>query len=247
MKKLTMLFIIIILVTVSVIANDDGCEQELIVYYFSLNDENVIITEDYESKIGTYDNPIIDSDMSINQAFQGLSSDCPQYIKDRQRLITVKYYSFDGKIHQGQLVIDKDLTDDIKFAFEEALKEKFPIYSVIPISHKNFRINEKWDDNASMEANNTSCFNYRKMTGSQNLSLHAYGRAIDINPVQNSYIKRNIILPANSIYNPLISGTLTNNSVIVRALISRGWTWGGNWSDLKDYQHLEKRIRQNDR
>jgi len=243
MKKLTMLFTILIFVIVSVIANDDGCEQELAVYYFGLNDENVIITEDNESIIGTYDNPIIDSDMSIRQAFQGLPSDCPQYIENRQRLITVKYYSFDGRIHQGQLVIDKDLTDDIIFAFEEALKEKFPIYSVIPMSHKNFRINGKWDDNASMEANNTSCFNYRKITGSQNLSLHASGRAIDINPMQNPYIRRNVILPMNSSYNPLISGTLTNNSAIVRTLVSRGWVWGGNWTDLKDYQHLEKSIR----
>jgi hypothetical protein len=191
--------------------------------------------------IGTYDNPIIDSNMSVEQAFQGLSSGCPQYIKNRQRLITVKYYSFDGKIHQGQLVIDKDLTDDIKFAFEEALKEKFPIYSVIPISHANFRKNGMWDDNASMEANNSSGFNYRKITGGQNLSLHASGRAIDINPVQNPYIRRNVVLPAHSVYAPSVSGTLTNNSVIVKSLVSRGWVWGGNWTALKDYQHLEKK------
>jgi hypothetical protein len=191
--------------------------------------------------IGTYDNPVIDSDMSVKQAFQGLSPGCPQYIKNRQQLITVKYFSFDGKIHQGQLVIDKDLIDDIEFAFEEALKEGFPIYSVIPISHADFRKNGKWDDNASMEANNTSGFNYRKITGGQNLSLHAAGRAVDINPVQNPYIRRNIVLPPNSVYDPEVSGTLTNDSVIVKSLVSRGWVWGGDWTDLKDYQHLEKR------
>jgi hypothetical protein len=193
-----------------------------------------------DENIGTYENPIIDSNMSIEQAFQGLSSNCPQYIKSRQRLISVKYYSFDGKIHQGQLVIDMDLADDIEFAFEEALKERFPVYSVIPLSHAHFRKNGRWDDNASMEANNTSCFNYRRITGSNVLSLHATGRAIDINPVQNPYIRGNVILPANSNYAPAVNGTLTRSSVIVKSLVSRGWAWGGNWTDLKDYQHLQK-------
>jgi hypothetical protein len=208
------------------------------IYFFLLFPLSGLYSDD---DIGTYDNPIIDSDMSIEQAFQGLSSGCPQYIKNRQRLITVKYFSFDGKIHQGQLVIDKDLKDDIEFAFREALKEEFPIYSVIPISHADFRKNGKWDDNASMEANNSSGFNYRKITGGQNLSFHASGRAIDINPAQNPYIRRNVILPPDSVYDPAVSGTLTNDSAIVKSLVSRGWEWGGNWTDLKDYQHLEKR------
>jgi len=180
--------------------------------------------------------------MSIKQAFQGLSSDCPQYVRARQCLVTVKYFSFDYRIHQGQLVIDEDLKDDIEFAFKEALKEGFQIYSVIPISYVDFRKNGKWDDNASMEANNTSCFNYRKITDGQNLSLHAFGRAIDINPVQNPYIRKNVKLPANSVYDPEVSGTLTNDSAIVKSLVSRGWVWGGNWTKLKDYQHLEKRL-----
>jgi hypothetical protein len=193
-----------------------------------------------EDMIGTYENQIIDSDMTYEQALDGLSINCPIHIKERQCLITVKYYSFDNKIHQGQLVIDRDLTDDIKFAFEEALKERFPIHSVIPVSHISFRKNGMWDDNLSMEANNTSAFNYRTITGGRTLSMHAIGRAIDINPLQNPYKNGKMILPANSIYNPEIDGTLTDNNVIVRTLISRGWTWGGNWTALKDYQHLEK-------
>jgi hypothetical protein len=193
-----------------------------------------------EDLIGSNKNPIIDSDMTYEQALNRLSTECSAQIKNRQRLITVKYYSFDNRIHQGQLVIDKDLAGDIEFAFKEALKEKYPIYSVIPISHNSFRKNGRWDDNASMEANNTSCFNYRKISGSQNLSLHALGRAIDINPVQNPYINRNKVQPGNSVYNSAAKGTLTNDSVIVKSLVSRGWEWGGNWNSLKDYQHLEK-------
>jgi hypothetical protein len=193
-----------------------------------------------EDIIGSYKNPIIDSNMTYEQALDGLSIECPAQIKNRQRLVTVKYYSFDNRVHQGQLIIDKDLAGDIEFAFEEALKEKFPIYSVIPISHSSFRKNGRWDDDASMEANNTSCFNYRRITGSQNLSLHALGRAIDINPVQNPYINGNMVQPINSCYDPTVKGTFTNNSAIVKSLLSRGWIWGGNWTSLKDYQHLEK-------
>ena len=190
--------------------------------------------------IGTYNNPIIDSNMTIEQAFDGISTNCPLYIKNRQQLISLKYYSFDNKIHQGQLVIDKDLVSDIEFAFQEALKLRFPIYSVIPVSHISFRKDGKWDDNLSMEANNTSCFNYREITGGRSLSLHARGRAIDINPVQNPYINGNVKLPFNSGYSLTAKGTLTRENIIVSSLLSRGWVWGGDWSSPKDYQHLEK-------
>ena len=193
-----------------------------------------------EELIGTYEAPIIDSDMTYEQALDGLSVNCPIRIKERQRLVTVKYYSFDNKIHQGQLVIDIDLIEDIEFAFEEALKETFPINSVIPISHTSFRKNGIWDDDLSMEANNSSAFNYRTITGGQTLSMHARGRAIDINPLQNPYISGRIVLPPNSVYDPEVDGTLTDDNVIVRTLVSRGWSWGGNWTALKDYQHFEK-------
>ena len=190
---------------------------------------------------GTFENPVIDSDMSYEQAFEGLSEKCPPEIKDRQRLINVKYYSFDNKIHQGQMVVDRDLADDIEFAFGEALKEKFPIFSVIPMSHASFRKDGLWDDNLSMEANNTSCFNYRTIIGTQNISLHGGGRAVDINPMQNPFIIGKTKLPAGSNYNREVKGTLTGESIIVKTLVSRGWEWGGNWASQKDYQHLEKR------
>jgi hypothetical protein len=195
---------------------------------------------DAQNSLGTYDHPILDSNMTYQQALEGLSANCPTSIKERQRLVTVKYYSFDNKIHQGQLLIDMDLVNDIEFAFEQALKEKFPIYSVIPISHLSFRKNGIWDDDLSMEANNTSAFNYRTVTGGQTLSMHAMGRAIDINPVQNPYINGKTILPPHSTYDVQVAGTLTGDNVIIRALVSRGWSWGGNWTVLKDYQHLEK-------
>ncbi len=120
---------------------------------------------------GTFKHPIIDSRMTEKEAFEGLDPKCPPDIRNRQKVVKLKYYSSDGKIHQGQLVIDAQLEHDIKKVFELALMEHFPIYSVIPISDKHFRKDASWDDELSMEANNTSAFNYREITGGGRLSV----------------------------------------------------------------------------
>jgi peptidoglycan L-alanyl-D-glutamate endopeptidase CwlK len=125
---------------------------------------------------------IVDSQMSEKEAFDGLDPACPAEIRNRQKIVEVTYYSDDGKLHRGQLVVDGELEQDIKKVFEVALRERTPIHSVVPASHPRFRRNKRWDDNLTMEANNTSAFNYRPKTGGGSLSVHAYGRAIDINP-----------------------------------------------------------------
>jgi hypothetical protein len=193
---------------------------------------------------GTPKHPVIDSAMTEKEAFDGLDPKCPKEIRQRQRLITVKYYSMDEQIHQGQLVIDADLVHDVKQVFALALKERFPIYSVIPISDKRFRKEDRWDDELSMEANNTSAFNYREVTGGGRLSNHAYGRAIDINTFLNPYIKGDLVLPHGATYDPKVAGTFTADSPIVREFLRRGWTWGGNWTSPRDYQHFEKLPKQ---
>lgn len=194
----------------------------------------------FAQELGTLKKPIIDSKMSKAEAFDGLHPDCPPEIRKRQKIVKLKYYSFDGKIHQGQLVIDKALVKDIKKIFKIALETKFPIHSVIPVSHPNFRKNGRWDDDLSMFANNTSAFNYRQKTGGGSLSNHAYGWAIDINTVQNPYVKGSLILPPNGSFNLEAPGTLTAEHPITKKFIELGWTWGGNWTTLKDYQHFEK-------
>jgi peptidoglycan LD-endopeptidase CwlK len=193
-----------------------------------------------DARAGTARHPIIDSRMTDKEAFEGLDPKCPKSIRKRQKVVKVEYYSADGKIHQGQLVIDAELEKDIKKVFALVLKERVPIYSVIPISDKRFRKDGRWDDELSMEANNTSAFNYREITGGGRLSNHAYGRAIDINPFQNPYIKNGKILPHGAKYDPSIAGTFTSDHLIVRAFLQLGWEWGGNWTALKDYQHFEK-------
>lgn len=193
---------------------------------------------------GTFENPIVDSKMSQEEAFDGLDEKCPAEIRNRQKRVTVKYFASDKKIHQGQLVIDGDLENDIKTVFDTALKEGFPIHSLIPISDKRFRKEGCWDDDLSMEANNTSGFNYRQVTGGSRLSKHALGRAIDINPFRNPYIKGSLILPKGAVYNPKTDeGALTADHPVVRSFLRLGWEWGGNWTRLKDYQHFEKPLQ----
>lgn len=158
----------------------------------------------------------------------------PPAILKQQRLIPVKYYGFDGKIHQGQVVIDHRLAPDIQAVFDLALKIKFPIQSAIPISDFG------WDDNQSMAANNSSGFNYRFVPGTQKRSKHAYGFAIDINPRLNPFIRGDTVLPAGAGYQPGRPGTLTPDCPIVKKFLELGWTWGGHWKSMKDYQHFQK-------
>jgi peptidoglycan L-alanyl-D-glutamate endopeptidase CwlK len=192
--------------------------------------------------IGTVQNPIIDSNITLSEALRKYA---PPEFKEKQRIVDVLYYSFDSKVHQGQIVIEERLTSDIQEIFRVALDTRFPIASVVPISDDRFYKDGEWNaDNQSMMSNNTSAFNYRKVTGGKSLSMHAYGFAIDINPAQNPYIKGSIVLPPGAIYEPCKPGTLTRYSPVVKTFIRLGWTWGGNWKSLKDYQHFEKVLSQ---
>jgi len=181
---------------------------------------------------------VIDSSITLKEALEGLNPSCPNAIKNNQTLLNVVYYSTDGLIHKGQIVIDRRLADDIFEVFKAAFDNKFPFTSVIPISQFD------WNDADSMARNNTSSFSYRKLTGGAKLSNHAYGFAIDINPRYNPYIKEEVTLPAGAVYDPSSPGTLTGEHIIVKTFIDLGWDWGGNWKTLKDYQHFEKVLRE---
>ena len=103
------------------------------------------------------------------------------------------------------------------------------------------------DDEAAMAANNTSSFNCREVTGQPGVySQHSYGRAIDINPLINPYVKETLVLPANGsqFVDRDISypGKITKDSLIYREFVKHGWDWGGSWYDVQDYQHFEKRA-----
>lgn len=186
---------------------------------------------------GTLEDPIVDSAMTWEQAVvkrTGLA--VPEKILKKQSVLEVCYRSFDGRIHQGQIVVDHRLVPDVREVFRVALRTHFPIASVIPISHARFQ----WHDQRSMAANNTSGFNYRNVTGGKRLSKHALGFAVDINPVQNPYVRGDRVLPKGAAYDPSSAGALSPESPVVRTFLRLGWTWGGQWNTLKDYQHFQK-------
>lgn len=182
-----------------------------------------------------YNNVIIDSDLSFEEAIEGL--EIPTHIKENLDIVEVNYISFDLCIHRGQLVVHQDLKDDVKKIFDSLLCVNFPIYKVVPIVKYN------WSDSLSMANNNTSCFNYRNVKGTKKLSDHSYGRAIDINPMQNPFINHRTKVPSplNGKYDVINKGTILKDSSVVRIFKSSNWKWGGNWKYTKDYQHFYKR------
>lgn len=175
---------------------------------------------------------IIDSDFTFDEIFK--VGKFPKDIINQLRLINVEYFSFDGNLHRGQVLIHKDLADDVSAIFHLIKEKRFPIAKVIPM-HKY-----GWSDDSSMADNNTPAFNYRYVKGTRKLSPHSLGRAIDINPLLNPQIKNGEIYPVGSKYNTKVSGTITYDSFIVKEFKKRGWKWGGSWKRNKDYQHFEK-------
>ncbi len=175
---------------------------------------------------------ITDCNYTLEEALAG--KEIPANIKVNLRLVDVYYYSFDGKLHGGKIVVNKDLVKDVKWLFEKIKENKFPVDKVIPV------VKFHWSDEKSMEANNSSAFNYRFVANTTRLSNHSTGRAIDINPWQNPQIIRGVASPEGARYNPEAKGTITINSVVVKLFKKRGWDWGGDWKTRTDYQHFEK-------
>lgn len=177
---------------------------------------------------------IVDSKMSFEEATKGTKA--PKELLDSIVLLNVEYYSTDKKLHQGQILVHKTVEEDVKYFFQMAMEEKFPIKQVVPI------VKYKWDDDASMSANNSSAFNYRFIAGTTRLSNHSFGKAIDINPYFNPVIYKDPpkTSPKGAKYIPGNPGVFTADSRIVKEMKKRGWRWGGDWTSLKDYHHFDK-------
>jgi hypothetical protein len=176
---------------------------------------------------------IVDSAISFSEAVEGTTA--PEEIILSMSLVDVFYYSFDGKKHQGQIVVNKDLEDDVYEIFNFIEKILFPIGKVVPI------VAYQWNDYTSMADNNSSSFNFRVIEGTTKLSMHSLGKAVDINPVQNPVIYPNgVVVPEGAKYLPENRGTFTAENPIVKEFLGRGWHWGGNFEQPKDYHHFEK-------
>ncbi len=158
-------------------------------------------------------------------------------LTQRLALVDVVYMGYDSKIHAGQIICNKAIASDVKKIFTELLQLSFPIYQCKPISEFDF------NDLASMQANNTTGFDFRLKTSKNGLSNHSYGFAIDLNPLQNPYQRRGITLPLNRNEN-IVTGRIRNTEETGKKVIAifrkYGWTWGGNWRSLKDFMHFQK-------
>ena len=165
-------------------------------------------------------------------------SGCP-VSRSNLRYLRMTYYGFDGRAHRGEMVVHRTATPKIIRVFRRAFNARFPIYRMRLVD--DYRGN----DDASMAANNTSAFNCRRVSGGTAWSQHSYGRAVDINPVQNPYVARGVVEPpAGKAYVtrwPLRRGMVT--WTVRDAFADIGWYWGGKWRNAKDYQHFSHNNR----
>jgi hypothetical protein len=150
---------------------------------------------------------------------------------------------FDGKPHLGQLIVNARITDDVVAVFRTLYRARFPIRQMRPIDAFG------GSDSRSTAADNTSAFNcrYAVAPGPKHWSMHAYGEAVDVNTVENPYIQRGHVTPANAqAYADRANvrpGMAVEGGVLVRAFIRAGWGWGGRWSGSPDYQHFSTNGR----
>ena len=155
------------------------------------------------------------------------------------RYLKLLYYDFGGRVRRGEMVCNKAIADDLLYIFKELYKAKYPIASIRLIDDFD------GDDQRSMEANNTSCFNYRTKTSGASLSAHARGMAVDVNPLQNPYVKGEIVEPesARDYADRTVDfeHKITDEDLCCKLFRSRGFQWGGAWNSVKDYQHFEKK------
>jgi hypothetical protein len=152
------------------------------------------------------------------------------------RLLSVTYLGFDGRAHLGRLVVNATAARPLASVFERLYDVRFPIRRIEPVDVYGA------DDYASIEADNTSAFNCRPATGSSRWSMHAYGLALDLNPLENPYVNGGRTSHPRS--RPYLDrslelrGMVHEGDAVVRAFASIGWGWGGRWSDPTDYQHF---------
>ena len=160
---------------------------------------------------------------------------CPPF--SALRVLTLPYVDFGGERREGELVVAKEVAEEVVAIFEALCLADFPIRCMEPIEAYG------GDDDLSMAADNTSAFNCRKATGSGRWSQHAYGLAVDVNPIENPYVENGRVFHDASVRyvdrSRRLRGMIHAGDAVVRAFRSIGWGWGGSWGgSVRDYQHF---------
>jgi hypothetical protein len=154
------------------------------------------------------------------------------------RYLRLSYVDFNGKPQVGELVCNKTIADDLLSIFRSLYEARYPIRSIRLVDDFG------GDDEVSMKNDNTSCFNYRRKTGMRALSKHALGLAVDVNPLENPYVRPSGVKPAEAV--PFADREkdfphkIDKNDLCYRLFREHGFSWGGTWRSVKDYQHFEK-------
>jgi hypothetical protein len=168
---------------------------------------------------------------------------CPVALADL-RLLRIGYWGFDRRARVGKMIVAETSVPAVRTAFAALFRAHFPI--------RRMRLVDDYggSDSASIEADNTSAFNCRPATGSSRLSEHAYGRAIDVNPIENPYVYPDGTT-VHAASRPYLDrsrhrpGMAYRGGVLVRAFARAGWKWGGDWRppSATDYQHFSSTGR----
>ena len=166
---------------------------------------------------------------------------CPVPLR-KLRLIVLRYWGFDREAHRGRLVVHRRVARQVAGVFGKLYRISFPIRRIRVVDYYGA------DDRTSMEHDNTSAFNCRWRAGEPGVwSQHAYGRAIDINPVENPYVWSGGVSPWNGA--PYVDrtdrrrGMIYHGDAVWWAFRARNWEWGGDWTSVKDYQHFSQNGR----
>jgi hypothetical protein len=159
------------------------------------------------------------------------------------RRIRLGYWGFDGAPHTGQIIVNAAVTGAVTGVFRKLYAERFPIRRMQPVDVY------RGSDDRSMAADNTSGFNcrYAVAPGPRSWSVHAYGEAIDVNPVENPYIEGGKVRPpAGAAFTDRTGvrpGMAVRGGALVQAFAHAGWSWGGRWTASPDYQHFSANGR----
>lgn len=161
------------------------------------------------------------------------------------RYVKVLHYTLDGHVRLGEMVCNKAIAQDLVEIFRKLYDAKYPIERMVLVDDYGA------DDEASMTANNTSCFNYRLVSGTKAISYHSRGLAVDINTLYNPCITtrggRTSVKPvAGKPYanrRKAFPYKIDTSDLCYKLFTRHGFRWGGSWRSVKDYQHFEKRIR----
>ncbi|MBR5376567.1 MAG: M15 family metallopeptidase [Lachnospiraceae bacterium] len=207
------------------------------------DEEQSVPEENYENEAGIFTSSEISEELKLRINGKSYADGCTIPYEDL-RYLQLSYVDFNGNTQLGEMICNKAIAGDLLDIFSELYHNGYQIDKIRLIDDYNA------DDDASCDDDNTSCFCYRVVAGSTNLSKHAQGVAVDINPFYNPYVtypngKIRISPVGSEAYADRSSDfphKIDENDLAYRLFTKHGFIWGGHWKTLKDYQHFQKPL-----